>query len=61
MEGGAVTGKAGGTVTITASSGEESVTCQVKVEGEPWVNPNASSFKLSKEDFSCPPAKQPGR
>ena len=52
VEGGAVTGKAGGTVTITAASGEETATCKVKVEGEAWVDPNASSYRLSKEDFT---------
>lgn len=52
VEDGAVTGKAGGTVTITAKSGEETATCQVKVEGEAWVNPNAVYFKLSKTDFT---------
>ncbi len=57
VDGGAVTGKAGGTVTITASSGEESATCQVKVEGDPWVNPNPDSFKLSKTDFTLKPSE----
>lgn len=52
VEDGAVTGKAGGTVTITAASGEETATCQVKVEGEAWVDPNASSYQLSKTDFT---------
>ena len=52
VEGGTITGLAGGTVTITATSGEETATCQVKVEGDPWVNPNASSYKLSKTDFT---------
>ena len=52
VDGGAVTGKAGGTVTITAASGEETATCQVKVEGDPWINPNAASFRLSKDDFT---------
>lgn len=52
VEGGSVTGKAGGTVTITATSGEETATCKVKVEGEAWVDPNASSYRLSKEDFT---------
>ncbi len=52
VDGGAVTGKAGGTVTITAASGGETATCQVKVEGEPWVNPDAASYKLSKTDFT---------
>lgn len=52
VDGGAVTGRAGGTVTITATSGEESATCQVKVEGDPWVDPNAGSYRLSKDDFT---------
>ena len=52
VEGGSVTGKAGGTVTITATSGEETATCKVKVEGEAWVDPNASSYRLSKDDFT---------
>ena len=42
VEGGTITGIAGGAVTITAASGE----------GDPWVNPNASSYRLSKEDFT---------
>ena len=52
VDGGAVTGKAGGTVTITASSGEETATCQVKVEGDPWIDPNPSTYRLSKDDFT---------
>lgn len=52
VDGGAVTGLAGGTVTITAASGEESVACAVTVEGDPWVNPNAASIKLNKTDFT---------
>ena len=52
VEGGTITGLAGGTVTITAASGEETATCQVKVEGDAWVNPNASSYKLSRTDFT---------
>jgi len=52
VEGGTITGVAGGTVTITAASGEETATCQVKVEGDPWVNPNAGNLKLSKTDFT---------
>lgn len=52
VDGGAVTGKAGGTVTITATSGEETATCQVKVEGEPWVNPNAKNCRVNKDDFT---------
>ena len=57
VEGGAVTGKAGGTVTITAASGEETATCKVKVEGEAWVDPNASSYRLSKDDFTLSPSE----
>ena len=57
VENGTITGIAGGTVTITAASGEESVTCQVKVEGDPWVNPNAGSYKLSKDDFTLKPGE----
>lgn len=52
VDGGSVTGKAGGTVTITAVSGEEAATCQVKVEGDPWVDPNPSTYRLSKDDFT---------
>lgn len=52
VEDGSVTGKAGGTVTITATSGEETASCTVKVEGDAWVDPNASSYKLSKDDFT---------
>ncbi len=52
VDGGSVTGKAGGTVTITAVSGEETVTCQVKVEGDPWVDPNPSTYRLNREDFT---------
>lgn len=52
VDGGSVTGKAGGTVTITAKSGEETASCTVKVEGEAWVDPNASSYRLSKDDFT---------
>jgi len=54
VDGGAVTGKAGGTVTVTVSSGEETASCQVKVEGEAWVNPNAGNIKLNKTDFTFP-------
>lgn len=57
VEGGSVTGKAGGTVTITAASGEETATCQVKVEGDPWVDPNPSTYRLSKDDFTLSPSE----
>lgn len=54
VEGGTITGLAGGTVTITATSGEETATCEVKVEGDPWVNPNVdtSKIRLNKTDFT---------
>ena len=47
---GAVTGVAGGTVTITATSGSESVTCTVTVTGDPWVNP--VKLSLNHTDFT---------
>lgn len=49
---GAVTGVAGGTITITATAGEETVTCSVTVTGEPWVNP--IQWKLNKTDVTEP-------
>ncbi len=52
VDGGAVTGKAGGTVTITAASGEETATCQVKVEGDPWIDPNIPALSINKTDFT---------
>lgn len=57
VDGGSVTGKAGGTVTITATSGEETAACQVKVEGDPWVDPNPSTYRLSKDDFTLSPSE----
>ena len=54
---GSVTGQAGGKVTITAVSGEETATCQVKVEGDPWVDPNPSTYRLSKDDFTLSPSE----
>ena len=50
VDGGAVTGVAGGTVTITAKSGEETVSCTVTVTGDAWVNP--VQLKLNKTDFT---------
>ena len=50
VERGAVTGVGGGTATITATSGEESVSCTVTVTGDPWVAP--TNFKLNKSDFT---------
>lgn len=50
VNGGSVTGIAGGTVTITATTGEETVTCTVTVTGDPWVNP--AELKLNYTDFT---------
>lgn len=47
---GAVTGVAGGTVTITATTGEEQVTCTVTVSGDPWVSP--ADLSLNYTDFT---------
>jgi len=47
---GSVTGKAGGTVTITATLGEETATCTVTVSGAPWVSNEV--LKLNKTDFT---------
>lgn len=56
---GSITGVAGGTVTITATTGEEIVTCTVTVTGDPWVSPvelslNYTDFTLKEGD---PPVK----
>lgn len=50
VEGGSVTGKAGGTVTITATAGEESVACTVTITGDPWVS--SAKLSLNKADFT---------
>lgn len=50
VDGGAITGKAGGTVTITAAAGEESVSCTVTVTGDPWVSP--ITWTLNKTDVT---------
>lgn len=56
VDDGHVTGVAGGKVTITATAGEESVSCTVTVTGDPWVS--SVSFSLcfadgrSATDFS---------
>ncbi len=50
VEDGAVTGKAGGTVTITAASGEETATCSVTITGDPWVS--SAKLSLNKTDFT---------
>lgn len=50
VEGGSVTGVAGGTVTITATSGEETVSCTVTITGDPWVSP--VKLSLNYTDFT---------
>lgn len=50
VSGGSVTGVAGGTVTITATTGDETVTCTVTVTGDPWVSP--VQLTLNREDFT---------
>lgn len=50
VENGSVTGKAGGTATITAAAGEETVSCIVTVTGEPWVSD--ANLSLNKTDFT---------
>ena len=47
---GSVTGVAGGTATITAVAGEETVECIVTVTGEPWVSD--ANLSLNKTDFT---------
>lgn len=47
---GSVTGVAGGTVTITATAGEESVSCSVTVDGDPWVS--TANLSLNRTDFT---------
>ncbi len=54
---GSVTGVAGGTVTITAAAGEETVSCTVKVTGDPWVS--TASLSLNKTDFTLPSGDPP--
>ena len=50
VAGGSITGKAGGTATITATAGEESVSCTVMVTGDPWVSD--ADLSLNKTDFT---------
>ena len=50
VDNGSVTGKAGGTATITAAAGEETVSCIVTVTGEPWVSD--ANLSLNKTDFT---------
>ena len=57
VDGGSVTGVAGGTVTITATTGDESVTCTVTVTGDPWVSP--VQLSLNYTDFTLRPNDPP--
>lgn len=57
VDGGSVTGVAGGTVTITATAGEESVSCKVTVTGDPWVS--TANLSLNKTDFTLPAGDPP--
>ncbi len=57
VAGGSVTGVAGGTVTITAAAGEETVSCTVKVTGDPWVS--TANLSLNKTDFTLPSGDPP--
>lgn len=50
VDGGSVTGKAGGTATITAASGAETASCAVTITGTPYVS-NAN-LSLNKTDFT---------
>lgn len=52
VDGGSVTGLAGGSVTITAKAGEETVTCTVNVDGDPWVSD--VKLSLNKTDVTVP-------
>lgn len=47
---GAVTGKAGGTATITAACGGETVSCAVNITGTPYVS--TANLSLNKTDFT---------
>lgn len=57
VDGGSVTGVAGGTVTITATAGDESVSCKVTVTGDPWVS--TANLSLNKTDFTLPAGDPP--
>lgn len=50
VENGSVTGVAGGDAVITATRGEESVSCTVTVLGDPYVSD--LKLKLNKTDFT---------
>lgn len=57
VDGGSVTGLAGGSVTITAKAGEESVSCTVNVDGDPWVSD--VQLSLNKTDVTVPSGDPP--
>lgn len=57
VDGGSVTGLAGGSVTITAKAGEESVSCTVNVDGAPWVSD--AQLSLNKTDVTVPSGDPP--
>jgi len=57
VDGGAVTGVAGGTVTITAKAGEETVSCTVTVTGDAWVSP--VQLSLNKTDVTVRSTEPP--
>jgi len=50
VDGGAVTGVAGGSVAIKAVSGEETVECKVNVTGDPYVS--TENLSLNRTDFT---------
>lgn len=50
VDGGSVTGKAGGTATITAASGGETASCAVTITGTPYVS--SANLSLNKTDFT---------
>lgn len=50
VDGGSVTGVAGGTVTITAKAGEETASCTVTITGDPWVSD--VNLSLNKTDVT---------
>lgn len=56
VDGGAVTAVAGGTVTITATAGEETVSCKVTVTGDPWVS--SANITLNKADVTLPASEK---
>jgi len=49
---GSITGVAGGTVTITATAGEETVSCTITVTGTPWVSDAKLSLNRTDVTFA---------